>query len=195
MQVMRNPGFLGCVIDAGVIYALYLGFISIAPYILSDTLGMPATDFGVYILLLSTGYFFGNLYVSRLRGHTALERVARFGTWLQAASACIAFGFVVLGFTHPLFWFGPMLPLAFAQGLTLPHVTAMAVRMAPGFAGVASGMIGFSQQAIAALAVQAMGFVATDTPVPVMAFCATLSLISLAAMLLLTRLVHPQEAA
>lgn len=195
MQVMRNPGFLGCVIDAGVIYALYLGFISIAPYILSDTLGMPATDFGVYILLLSTGYFFGNLYVSRLRGHTALERVARFGTWLQAASACTAFGFVVLGFTHPLFWFGPMLPLAFAQGLTLPHVTALAVRMAPGFAGVASGMIGFSQQAIAALAVQAMGFVATDTPVPVMAFCATLSLISLAAMLLLARFVHPQEAA
>ena len=88
-----------------------------------------------------------------------------------------------------------MLPLAFAQGLTLPHVTAMAVRMAPGFAGVASGMIGFSQQAIAALAVQAMGFVATDTPVPVMAFCATLSLISLAAMLLLTRFIQPKETA
>ena len=195
IKVMRNPGFLGCVIDAGVIYALYLGFISIAPYILSDTLGMPATDFGLYILLLSTGYFFGNLYVSRLRGHTALERVARFGTWLQAASACVAFAFVILGYTHPLFWFGPMLPLAFAQGLTLPHVTALAVRMAPGFAGVASGMIGFSQQAIAALAVQAMGFVPTDTPVPVMAFCAILSLISLAAMLLLTRFIQPKETA
>lgn len=195
LRVMRNPGFMGCVIDAGVIYALYLGFISIAPYILSDTLGMPATDFGLYILLLSTGYFFGNLYVSRLRGHLALERVARFGTWLQAASACSALGFVVIGFTHPIFWFGPMLPLAFAQGLTLPHVTALAVRMAPGFAGVASGMIGFSQQAIAAVAVQAMGFVPTDTPVPVMAFCAVLSVISVAAMLLLTRFTKPPETA
>jgi hypothetical protein len=88
-----------------------------------------------------------------------------------------------------------MLPLAFAQGLTLPHVTALAVRMAPGFAGVASGMIGFSQQAIAALAVQAMGFMPTDTPVPVMAFCAILSIVSVAAMLLLTRLAKPEETA
>ena len=53
----------------------------------------------------------------------------------------------------------PMLPLAFAQGLALPHVTATAVRLAPGYAGVASGLIGFSQQAFAALTVQAMGVV------------------------------------
>lgn len=187
--VLRNRAFLGCALDAAIIYALYLGFITVAPYLLADMLGRPATDFGIYILFLSIGYFLGNFCVSRLQGHAAIEKLARFGIGLQAVSACTAFGFVVLGFTDPLWWFGPMLPLAFAQGLSLPHITATAVRLAPGYAGVASGMIGFSQQAGAAIAVQAMGFVATDTPVPVLGFCAALSLVSIGAMIVLDRLI------
>lgn len=192
-SVLRNPTFLGCVIDAGVVYAIYLGFISIAPYIMSEMLGRPATSFGLWLLLLSAGYFVGNLIVTRLKGHADLDRVARFGNWLQAASALLALGFVVMGFTHPVFWFGPMLPLAFAQGLLLPHVTATAVRLAPGYAGVASGLIGFSQQAIAAAAVQSLGFVDTSGPLPVLTVCAALSLVSLVAMLLLERALRAQE--
>lgn len=193
-QVLRNRIFLGCVIDAGAIYAVYLGFISIAPYVMSEMLGAPATDFGLYLLLLSAGYFMGNMVVTRLKVHADLDRVARFGTWLQAGSAALALGFVLIGLTHPIFWFGPMLPLAFAQGLALPHVTATAVRLAPGYAGVASGLIGFSQQAIAAAAVQALGFVRTDTPVPVLTVCTILAFVSLAAMLLIERALRTQPA-
>ncbi len=189
-KVLRNPLFVGCAIDAGVIYAVYLAFISAAPYVMSEMLGRPATDFGLYVMFLSAGYFLGNLYVARKARTGNMARIARFGTLLQAASALVAFGFVVLGFTDPVFWFLPMLPLAFAQGLTLPHVTATAVRLAPGYAGVASGLIGFIQQAIAGIAVQVTGFFATDTPVPVLAFCAALSLVSLGTLLLPRSVVH-----
>lgn len=193
--VLRNRIFLGCVIDAGVIYAVYLGFISIAPHIMSEMFGEPATSFGLYLLLLSAGYFLGNMVVTRLKGHADLDRVARFGIWLQAGSAALALAFVLAGFTHPLFWFGPMLPLAFAQGLALPHITATAVRLAPGYAGVTAGLIGFSQQAIAAAAVQGLGFVRTDTPVPALAVCTALALVSLGAMLLIERALRAQPVA
>lgn len=193
--VLRNRIFLGCVIDAGVIYAVYLGFISIAPHIMSEMFGEPATSFGLYLLLLSAGYFLGNMVVTRLKGHADLDRVARFGIWLQAGSAALALAFVLAGFTHPLFWFGPMLPLAFAQGLALPHITATAVRLAPGYAGVTAGLIGFSQQAIAAAAVQGLGFVRTDTPVPALAVCAALAFVSLGAMLLIERALRAQPVA
>lgn len=193
--VLRNRIFLGCVIDAGVIYAVYLGFISIAPHIMSEMFGEPATSFGLYLLLLSAGYFLGNMVVTRLKGHADLDRVARFGIWLQAGSAALALVFVLAGFTHPLFWFGPMLPLAFAQGLALPHITATAVRLAPGYAGVTAGLIGFSQQAIAAAAVQGLGFVRTDTPVPALAVCAALAFVSLGAMLLIERALRAQPVA
>jgi len=189
VSVLKNRAFLGGAIDAAIIYALYLGLISVAPYLLADMLDRPATDFGVYILLLSIGYFLSNFCVSRLQGHAAIERLARFGIWLQAVSASVAFGFLIAGFTDPLWWFGPMLPLAFAQELSLPHITATAVRLAPGYAGVASGMVGFSQQAGAAIAVQFMGFLATDTPLPILGCCAALSLVSIGAMIVLDRLV------
>lgn len=193
--VLRNRIFLSCVIDAGVIYAVYLGFISIAPHIMSEMFGEPATSFGLYLLLLSAGYFLGNMVVTRLKGHADLDRVARFGIWLQAGSAALALAFVLAGFTHPLFWFGPMLPLAFAQGLALPHITATAVRLAPGYAGVTAGLIGFSQQSIAAAAVQGLGFVRTDTPVPALAVCAALAFVSLGAMLLIERALRAQPVA
>jgi len=182
--VLRKPMFVAYAVDAGVIYAVYLAFISIAPYIMAEMLQRPATDFGLYVMLLSTGYFLGNLFVARRARTLNMERTAQVGTLLQAASALVAFGFVYAGYTHPVFWFAPMLLLAFGQGLALPHITASAVRLAPGLAGVASGLLGFSQQAICALAVQATGFFATDTPVPVMALCAGLSLVSVGAMLL-----------
>ena len=59
----------------------------------------------------------------------------------------------------------------------------------PANAGVASSLIGFSQQAITALSVQAMGFAPTDSPVPVLAFCAIASMLSLSTLLL----VHNQR--
>jgi hypothetical protein len=60
---------------------------------------------------------------------------------------------------------------------------------------VASGLIGFSQQAFAALTVQAMGVVPIDTPVPMLAICAALSLVSVAAVVFLDRFMrtHPAE--
>ena len=192
-SLLRKRAFLECAVDAGVIYALYLGFITLAPYVMSDMLGKPATDFGLYVFFLSSGYFLGNLYVSRLRGHASMERVARFGILLQAGAACLAFGFVAMGLTHPIYWFLPMFPLALAQGLALPHITATAVRLAPGYAGAASGLIGFSQQAMAALAVQAVGFMPTDTPVPMLAFCAALSLISLVMSFMLDKAMQAPE--
>lgn len=184
LQVLRKPMFLVCAIDSGVIYAVYLAFLAAAPYVMAEMLQRPATDFGLYVMLLSSGYFLGNLYVARRARTIDMARTARFGTILQAVSAVVALSFVLAGLVQPVWWFAPMLPLAFAQGLAMPHISATAVRLAPGLAGVASSLLGFAQQTIAALAVQATGFFATDTPVPVLAFCAALSLISLGALLL-----------
>jgi hypothetical protein len=58
------------------------------------------------------------------------------------------------------------------------------VQLSPANAGVASSLIGFSQQAVTALSVQAMGFAPTDSPLPVLAFCAAASVLSLSTLLL-----------
>jgi DHA1 family bicyclomycin/chloramphenicol resistance-like MFS transporter len=178
--VLRNRTFFACALESSVIYSVYIVFISVAPYVMSEMLGRPATEFGLWVLLLSAGYFAGNLYISRRGSALNMARLARLGSLLQAGSAVAALLFVVAGFTHPAFWFLPMLPLAVGQGLSLPHVMATAVQLSPANAGVASSLIGFSQQAVTALSVQAMGFAPTGSPLPVLTFCAAMSLLSLA---------------
>lgn len=177
--VLRNRTFLACALDSSVIYAVYIVFISIAPYVMSEMLGRPATEFGLWCLLISAGYFAGNLYIARRGNALNMPRLARLGALLQAGSAVAALLFVAGGLTHPAFWFLPMLPLAVGQGLALPHVMATAVQLSPANAGVASSLVGFCQQSVTALSVQAMGFAPTDSPLPVLAFCAALSLVSL----------------
>lgn len=184
MTVLRNRMFFACALDSSVIYAVYLVFISIAPYVMSEMYDRPASEFGLWCLLISAGYFAGNLYISRRGNAQNMAQLSRLGALLQAGSAVVALGFVLFGFTHPAFWFLPMLPLAFGQGLALPHVMATAVQLSPANAGVASSLIGFSQQAITALSVQAMGFAPTNSPVPVLAFCAVASVLSLSTLLL-----------
>jgi DHA1 family bicyclomycin/chloramphenicol resistance-like MFS transporter len=158
-----------------VIYAVFLVFLAVAPYLLAESLGRPATDFGLYYMLISAGYFLGNLYVTRRGSATSPARVTSVGLWLQFGSAAAGLGFVLAGLNHPAWLFGPMLPLAFGQGLALPHITARAVSMAPRQAGTASSFVGFSQQAMAAVSVQGMGFASTATAVPVMLYCTVAS--------------------
>ncbi len=187
LRVLGNPRWAGCAIDSGVVYALYLGFVSVAPYIMSEMLSRPATDFGVYVLLLSAGYFLGNLYVARQAQVLDMARIARIGTLLQFASALAALVLVLAGLDHPIYWFAPQLPLAFAQGLIIPHVTAVAVRMVPGYAGLASSLLGFAQQLIAAIVVQGLGFLPTNTPLPMLLVCAVLAFVSLVGMIVLRK--------
>jgi DHA1 family bicyclomycin/chloramphenicol resistance-like MFS transporter len=184
-KVIAQPIFLGYVIQAGMIYAIFMAFIAIAPYVMQNVLRRPATDFGLWYMLLSCGYFFGNLFVSRSARSVSPERQMTVGLAIQAGAAAFGLLFVALGHWEPWYIFGPMLPLAFGQGLSLPHITARAVQLAPGYNGVASALIGFSQQAIAGLSVQAMGFASSDSPLPIMLFCAVASALGLASVFVL----------
>jgi DHA1 family bicyclomycin/chloramphenicol resistance-like MFS transporter len=178
--LVRKPLFTGCVLQGAVVYATFLVFISLAPYVMVSALGRPATEFGFYYLFIAAGYFLGNWSVSRLMARHDLHWMVVVGVLITVISAVAALGFVALGFTHPLWIFIPIAVLSYGQGLALPNVTATAVSLAPQHAGVASSLIGFLQQLIGAACVQGMGLLPTDTALPMMAFVAAACLLGLA---------------
>lgn len=186
-RVVRNPLFTGYVLQAGGIYAIYLAFIAVSPHIMADALGRPDTDFGFYYMLLSAGYFIGNLFVSTRGRRLNPERLMVVGLVLQALGAALGFAFAWFEQWSPATLFWPQLPVALGQGLALPYITARAVQLAPGYSGVASSMIGFGQQVIAALAVQLMGLASTATPVPICLFCLLAAIAALLSLVLLQR--------
>jgi len=171
-SLVRMPLFTGCVLQSAVVYATFLVFISLAPYVMVSALGRPATEFGFYYLFIAVGYFLGNWSVGRLMARHDLHWLVVNGVLLSAAGAVAALVFVAFGLTHPLWIFVPIGVLSYGQGLALPNVTATAVSLAPQHAGVASSTIGFLQQIIGAACVQWMGHFPTDTALPMLIFCA-----------------------
>jgi DHA1 family bicyclomycin/chloramphenicol resistance-like MFS transporter len=178
-SLLRMPMFAGCVLQSTVVYATFLVFISLAPYVMVSALGRPTTEFGFYYLFIAVGYFLGNWSVQRFMAHHDLHWMVVTGVLLAAIGAVAALAFVALGFTHPLWIFVPITVLSYGQGLALPNVTATAVSLAPQHAGVASSTIGFLQQFIGAACVQWAGTFRTDTALPLLAFCAVVCLFGL----------------
>ena len=169
--LLAQKVFLGYVAQAALIYALFFVFVSLAPYVMVTILGLTTDQFGIYYLFLAVGFFFGNLLVSRSRGHYDVTRQTNAGLTWQLIGACGALGMVLLGYSHPLAVFVPMMVFSFGQGLALPNLIAHGIRLAPQNTGVASSLFGFSQLALSAVAVQIMGYVPAQGWQPALWFC------------------------
>ena len=151
---------------------MFVVFISLAPYVMVTAMGRPATEYGLYYPLIALGYVAGNWAVGRFSARGQHWMIA-FGVSLQLAAALGALVFAALGFQHPLWIFVPMAVLYFGQGLFMPHLTAIAVSLAPPHAtGVGSSTLGFLNQFVSAVCVQAMGLVGAATALPMLLFCA-----------------------
>jgi len=176
--LLARPLFSGYVVQAALIYSLFFVFITLAPYAMEHAVGGQQSRFGIYYLFLAGGFFAGNLLVSRSGGHHDVKRQTNAGLGWQAFGAFAALALVLLGFTHPLAVFLPMMTFSFGQGLALPNLIAHGIRLAPNYTGVASSIFGFSQLALSAVAVQIMGYVPSRGWQPALWFCAAGALVS-----------------
>jgi len=177
--LLREPQFLSCVLQSSAAYSMFVVFISLAPYVMVTAMGRPATEYGLYYPFIAIGYVLGNWALGRYAARGARWMIG-FGVSVQMAAATAALLFFVLGYEHPLWIFLPMGILYFGQGLFMPHLTATAVNLAPAHAtGVGSSTLGFLNQFISAVCVQAMGLFGADTALPMLLFCAAAALFQL----------------
>jgi len=186
LAVVRQPAFLGLALQSGLIFAVFLAFISIVPYVMVS-LGHSSTEYGLWYLAVAIGYFLGNWVVTRFATRAGLRRLIEMGMAIQLVSAVGGAGLVLAGLWQPAALFLPMGVLSFGQGLALPNITASAVALAPRTPGAASSMLSFSQQLIGAIAVQGMAIFATSSPVPIYIFMVAASLAAWASLFMLPR--------
>lgn len=171
-RLVVRPLYLSCVLQMAAAYSMFVVFISLAPYVMVAALGRPATDYGLYYPFIAIGYVVGNASLGRFTAF-GQHRAIAVGVTLQLAAAFAALSFVLLGFTHPLWIFGPMAVLYFGQGLFMPHLTATAVNLAPANAiGVGASTLGFLNQLASAICVQAMGLADVESAIPMLSFAA-----------------------
>jgi MFS transporter, DHA1 family, multidrug resistance protein len=182
-RLLGSAAFIGYVLPSSFMMATFFAFVSGAPYFMIDVLGRPATEYGLWFIVVSVGYMAGNFTAARITRRVGLDRMVVLGSLLASAGTGLALGLLIALPWAPVLLFGPMMLASFASGLATPNAIAGAISVDPTMAGTASGLSGFSQMTTAALVSQAVGMLQNGTPYPMAGFmvgCAAMSLVGFA---------------
>jgi MFS transporter, DHA1 family, multidrug resistance protein len=151
-------------------YLPYIVFISLAPHLLENYYGRPASMYAQLFPILIVAYFIGNFVVTRV-GHQ------KGGAWLIRHSLMIVvIGFVfayvlqALHWQHPLALFLPYATLGIAHGLAMPTLSTYAIEASRPHTALGWGLLGFSQQVLGGICVQLMSMSDVNSPYPVLLF-------------------------
>jgi len=172
--LLRSRAFLGYALQSAFAVGAFFAFISATPYIVVTALGRPATEYGLYFLLVSLGLVLGNFASTRLAGRIDGDRLIFLGSAVALVASGLALALSLGGHRSPLAVFAPGVVLAFGSGLALPSAVAGAINVDPAAAASASGLSGFLQLLMSAVFAQAAGTWQDGTPTPMMV-CVTLA--------------------
>jgi len=178
-SLLRNRRFLGYMLQSAFAIGTFFSFLAGAPYFMVDILGLTATDYGLWFILVSGAFMLGNFASARTVRRIGMHRLIVVGSVLSFASTVVALLLLGYGWWTPLALFGATAAAGFGNGLSIANSMAGAISVAPERAGAASGLCGFVQMTVSALVSQAVGMLQNGTPYPMAGFmvgCALLSL-------------------
>jgi MFS transporter, DHA1 family, multidrug resistance protein len=181
LRLLRSPMFSAYAFQAAFSLSAFFAFLAGAPYVMVDVLGRPATEYGLYFMLLPASFISGNFVTSRIAQRAGIDRMIMTGSLLALCGALLLTGLVAAGIWAPIAIFGASAFIAFSQGLSMASAQAGAMSVDPRLAGAASGLAGFLQMLTAGIVAQLVGMLQNGTPFP-MAFamlaCAVLALLA-----------------
>jgi DHA1 family bicyclomycin/chloramphenicol resistance-like MFS transporter len=187
--LLRSRAFLGYALQSAFTVGAFFAFISATPYIVVSVLGRPATEYGLYSLLVSAAMVIGNFGSTRLAAER--DRLILWGSVLALLGSAVGLALALRGLWTPVAVFAPGVLLALGCGLSLPGSVAGAIAADPEAAGSASGLSSFLQLAASAVFAQAAGTWQSGTPAP-MSACATIA--TAIALLSFIGLIRPRVA-
>lgn len=165
--------------SAGVFFA----FLSGAPYVVVNGLGLPSTAYATAFVSISVTYALGNLVAGRMSTRVGVLPMLRLGTTISSICAVGMLATVFLLPAHIVTFFAPMALVAMGNGIAQPNAIAAAVSVRPQLAGTASGLTGFLQMGLGAALSFLVAVIETGSGIAtasVMCICGLLAQISLA---------------
>ena len=168
-RLLAQPRFTALVLQTGFSTGTFMILGSAASTLMKELLGRPATEFGIYFVLLPIGFISGTLISSRLGNRASTEAMVLIGSLLCLAAVAIQSVLLLSGHVTPLAFFLPGLFVTMAQGIALPYAQAGAMATIPRLAATAAGIGVFVQQFCGGVFAQLYGLVADGTPAPMVA--------------------------
>jgi DHA1 family bicyclomycin/chloramphenicol resistance-like MFS transporter len=180
-RLLRSPPFLGYAFQGAFSISVFFCFLAAAPYLMVRVMGRPASEYGLMFVLVSAAFMAGNFAAARLTPRVGGDRMILVGSVGSLAGAVLMLALLLAGSWTPWSVFLPTSLGAFAQGLAVPNTQAAFLSVDPQAAGTASGLGGFLQMGVAAVAAQVVGSIQDGTPYPMaigMTLCAAAALMA-----------------
>ncbi len=178
-DLMSSRVFSGYAFCVAFVSVVFFSFIAAGPEILVSVYGRPANEYGYYFILMPCGFMVGNFVSRHLVRKLHVDRLMLIGMTIAIAGICLAFALQLVGWLHPLALFAPVSLTVLGNGITLPNAQAAAINEFPQLAGSASGLTGFLQMALSALAAQLVAAVYNGTAYPLLCIMLLAALLSL----------------
>jgi MFS transporter, DHA1 family, multidrug resistance protein len=167
MDVIRNRRFLGYSLGAALTSGVFFAFLGAAPYLVVEAMQMSKVSYGIWFTSLSFGYMAGNFCSGRLSARLGVDRMNLIGNIIGCSGAALLLALALVPVTTPAALFLPCLITSLGNGFVLPNAVAGAVSVDAKAAGAASGVVGFLQMGIGAVASFIAGQLTTTSPLPV----------------------------
>jgi MFS transporter, DHA1 family, multidrug resistance protein len=157
-SVLVHRGFLA---NLGIITTVFIGlfaWIGGAPIVMQGApYGLSPLVFGITFATGAAGYMIGAFAASRIVMRFGLDRLMGIGVVMMAFGGLAMVAVLALGLGHVMWFAGTMVIYLAGLGFTLPMAMAAALTPFPDRAGTASSVMGFCQQAGAALTAAGIG--------------------------------------
>lgn len=181
-RLLASREYLAYLVFGSCMVSMIYTFVTGAPYVAIDVLGVSPARFGVLLFFPALASFLGFLVAARVTNRVGGLRMMRTGAIIAFIGTITMVAFAVAGIWHPLTLFVPGMLLGFANAIAAPSSTIGAISRDPAIAGAASGLLGFLQLVTAAATTQAVAALTAHSPVPLTLVLLVLCLVALVAL-------------
>jgi DHA1 family bicyclomycin/chloramphenicol resistance-like MFS transporter len=179
VHLFKLRRFRGYAATLALASSVFFAFLGGAPHVMMDVLHRTPLEYGVWFIVISLGYMFGNFLSGRYAQRFGIDRLMFAGNIFTLIGGLLCLAAAMLGLLSPITLFVPMAFAAFGNGLTIPNGTAGAISVDPRLTGAAAGWSGFTQMACGAAASQLVGSLQDGWPYAVFWFMAGASVLSI----------------
>jgi DHA1 family bicyclomycin/chloramphenicol resistance-like MFS transporter len=177
--LLSSRAFVAHSMTMGLTSATFFTFLAGVPYVAIELQGTSPALFGVWWMVASIAFMFGNYLAGRLGERIGSTRLVRIGTVLPLIGlALLAAGYAAFP-DEVAILFVATIPGWVGSGMSLPGASANALSVRPNLAGAASGLSGAIHLGAGAISSYAAGYVLTDTAWPMIAIMAVTALAAL----------------
>jgi DHA1 family bicyclomycin/chloramphenicol resistance-like MFS transporter len=179
-RLMTNSRFLCFAFNNALASGAFFALNGAAVYLMVETLGRPATEFGLYFMLGPIGYMTGTYLAGRLNSRFSGAKFIIFGSVVSLLGSVTLAGLLFAFGITPLSLFIPSLILSLGQGFSNPHAQAAAIAVDDTLTGTASGIVVFLYLASVAGMTQLVTLAQTGTATLLVALMIPSGVIALA---------------